>query len=122
MTIVRRRVPKLAITGLLLAGCGDDGSAEELFVEEIDALVTEFCIIGVECYGDGDEFTVDHCRFDQITELYGTSLINDSSDCDEAIVDWLSCAIDAHCDEEETCGPQFEALQRLCPKDVSSGP
>lgn len=122
MKIAGKRIPKLAATGLMLAGCGDDGSVPEKFlVEELDVLVTEYCMRVTHCYGGHEDFGLDNCRFYMITQLYSYSLLNEQLDCDQAITDWLDCSIDAPCGEPQACEEERAALRQRCPGSFTEG-
>jgi hypothetical protein len=106
----------LAATSLVLAGCGDGASTEGgFFIEEIDALVEEFCISNDECYGP-DEYVYELCRFYYTVYMYSYSLLEDSAACDEAIVEHLTCISEAPCGQlPESCTEEAQRLLEHCP-------
>lgn len=114
----KKTIPPVAAAGLALAGCGDDSSELQRAMdrmEQLDPLVTAFCMRSVECY-PGYYAYLDYCRAYYLTYAdFYIQLADDSAACYDAGVSYFECVTNADCGSAYAdCQDEYAALESAC--------
>lgn len=113
-------IPRLAMAGLMLSGCGDDGYDFGEYGEALDRLdstVTAFCLRAVSCvssvYGDD----ADNCRL--IFLSYASDLATDQ-DCGNSWIELLDCYKDMDCLEFPLLYDKYPVSGAACQSELET--
>ena len=110
---LKRKIPKLAVAAVTLAGCGEQSK-----VIVLENALSDYCKMERKC--DPQTFeqyygSVDRCT-EFFTAYYSPYLAGVSRECVTGFAKWVKCLADQPCDDEDyyACDTEYYALDDLC--------
>lgn len=111
---MKRKIPKLAVAALTLAGCGEQSDTQVL-----KSAYRDYCKMEKQC--EPEDFERFYETVDQCTEYWTSYRLDQfsdsSSECVKSYAQLLRCATDLKCDDDEdsyACEVEYDETDELC--------